>query len=123
MPLEVYQQWQKSGCNYGLYKNEQLVAVWSLVYESTTDWDNLLGKCVLWLHALAINPLYRGQRIGVQAIRMIVEQLTEPLYLLCVDGFLPIYYARLDFVVVQADTKSYAGHDYRMVLMRYEPPT
>jgi GNAT superfamily N-acetyltransferase len=126
LPMRVYQAWQQHHWNYGLFRAGALAAVLSLVEGPLDEWragpDNTI---VLWLHALATAPSWKGRGYGRRAVQCamdIAQARASDLYLLCAEGngFLPAYYASVGFQeVMRASTHDEGLGMLEMVLMRH----
>jgi ribosomal protein S18 acetylase RimI-like enzyme len=125
IPKETYEEWQEQQANYGLFLNDQLAVVFSLVWEPLQGWPGVADRdAVLWLHALATSQQHRQSGVGRQAVRCALHSAsvcTDALYLIFArgTGFLSAYYESLGFKQLKRDTKSYGEYgSYDMVLMR-----
>ena len=123
-PRDSYARWQERDFNYGLFEDDRLAVVFSLVPARLDDWAGRgpADVHVLWLMALATARAFRGRRLGGCAAEAAVG-LAGPrdLYLECVfgGGFLPNYYAAMGFEQLDRTIKHYGHHGgFDMVLMR-----
>lgn len=103
-PYEKYRLWHELRLNYGLFADNDLAAVLSIVEEADDRWrDYLKGRSVLWIRAVAGSDRFRGQGFGRLAVQAAVHQIglehRMPVYLHCYkgSGYLPGYYSRLGF--------------------------
>ncbi len=122
-PLSSLQTWQSLGQLYGVFVDSEPAGIFALTVEQFQDWLDFqhLGEAT-WLRALATHPQYRGMDIGSTAIRYSLKILgtDSPLYLDCVAGFLPQYYARHGFEKLATQDREYTNDGrYRIVLMKH----
>lgn len=118
---ETYLRWQACGGNWGLFDEDDLVAIFTVIREPLHDWpDVTAGGTVPWLRALAVDPDRRGDGLGTRAVLAALELAgtDEHLYLDCVSDFLPDYYARQGFEHVARQVRRYPDGTYDITLMR-----
>ncbi len=119
----TYEQWQAAGVNYAVFRGDRLVGVFSLPRETFSDWTAFADQDpALWLRALATHPDQRGQGTGEFAVQKALEIAGsgQPLWLDCVTGFLPGYYARLGFeILARRVCPDGEGQEYQIALMRH----
>jgi GNAT superfamily N-acetyltransferase len=124
LPLEEFQTRTSEGRNYGLFDGPSLVAVTALSKFSDDHWTDSIGaEPRWWLGALAIRSSVRGRGIGRLTVALAGTEAAAAgateLYLDCVEGPLPKYYAALGFERCAAKTITYrSGNAFPMVLMR-----
>lgn len=120
--VETYRAWQQAGHNFVATDGDRIVGVFTVCREVLRDWPTVApAHPVPFLRALAIHPEYRGQDVGALAVRSALDMVApEALYLDCVSGFLPTYYARLGFEIVHRQTREYPDGDYDITLMRHD---
>jgi hypothetical protein len=125
LPKSVFDNRQKSGQNFGLFCNDQLVVFLSLVKESIPYWQKEIGNAdVWWLTTLASSIDFLGKNLGETAVGRAINFLkgknVTTLYLDCVEGFLPMYYGRIGFKkIIQKDIDFPKCGLSHMVLMKY----
>ncbi len=125
---EEFDQRQRAGNNFGLFKDGHLVVFLSLVKERSPYWGNETDqKQVWWLTTLAAAIDFSGQKLGEIAVTKAVEYLRQngekSLYLDCPEGngFLPNYYGRLGFsIVIEKDIVFPKCGLSHMVLMKHD---
>ena len=114
------------GANYLVTDGTTRVGVFTVVRESLQDWPMIaVTDPVPWLRALATHPDHRGSHVGRVAIRAAIEAARPSpfLYLDCVSGFLPEYYASNGFELVAQQIRSYPDEgSLDITLMRYRIP-
>ncbi len=120
---ETYEHWQERGENFVVLDEETVVGVFSLCRQNMEDWpDATPDEPVLCLRALTTHPAHRGRQIGSTAIQHALRLCgTERLYLDCVVGFLPDYYAAHGFEQVGRQVLEHPEADYDVILMRSVP--
>ncbi len=118
--FETYQAWQKSSANYVVLKSNEIAGIFSLPVEDFVDWPAYQHiDASIWLRALATHPDFRNQQIGEFAIRSALELAGgETVYLDCVSGFLPSYYGKQGFEVIDQQVKEFSDGTYDITLMR-----
>jgi ribosomal protein S18 acetylase RimI-like enzyme len=124
MPLEVYEQRQLRGENFGYFVGDALAVIVSLARQESADWrEETGGQTHWWLKTLATAEEFHGRRLGEQTVAACEMWLRErgekKLLLDCADaGFLPHFYTRLGFQVVARKSIAYpSGDASAMVLM------
>ncbi len=120
--LETYRQWQSDKANYIVTEDDRIAGLLTLCRETLSAWQHVVGASkTRMLRALATHPDYSGRRIGEFAVNSALT-LIEPdeyVYLDCVSGFLPDYYAKLGFeTVARQDHRDDDGSDWDITLMR-----
>jgi GNAT superfamily N-acetyltransferase len=119
--FETYLGWQASESNWGLFDDDELAAIFTLVREPLHDWPDIpVDGAVPWLRALAVDPTRRGHGLGTTAVGAALElvDVSEQLYLDCVSDFLPDYYASHGFEHVARQVRTYPDGEYDITLMR-----
>lgn len=117
--------WQRSGANFAVYRESDPVGVFSLPRAAVCDWPGYDDRPVCWLRALATHPRWRGKGIGTMAVRAALAR-TRPgqvLYLDCVSGFLPGYYGRFGFQVLDRQPLPVPGEPPLDITLMGCPPT
>ena len=121
--LEVYRKWQSEKSNFIVTEDDKIVGIVTLRTETLVDWpDQVAIGPIQMIRALATHPEHRGKGIGEFAMREVILQSANgnPVYLDCVSGFLPEYYANLGFSVVQEQIRDYGEEgSFPITLMRY----
>jgi len=126
LPRVVYEHRQARGQNFGLFNDDTLAVILSLVRERPSHWKEKLGEEELWwLSTLATLPNFRGKKLGEKAVTEALSMLhikgVDEVYLDCVDedDFLPSYYQKFGFRVLARKNITYpSGHAFPMVLMK-----
>lgn len=125
LTLEEFRGRQARGELFGVFEAGRLVATVSLAFEEDDDWDRFLGAAKRWwLKTLAVARTSEGRHVGELTMRACERHLAlaraKEVYLECVDtGFLPAYYERLGYEVLQrADITYSSGNTFPVALMR-----
>lgn len=123
LPFEEFQRRTSDGKNYGLFEGRHLLAVAALSKFTDNHWADSIGlEPRWWLGALAIRSSVRGRGVGKQVVALARVEAAmvggTELYLDCVEGPLPRYYAALGFERCAAKNIIYpSGNAFPMVLM------
>lgn len=117
---EVYEAWQRRGENFVVLAGETIVGVFSLCRQTLPGWGHVVGNdSLLCLRALATHPKHRGRDVGSIAIAHSLKLAgAEHIYLDCVVGFLPDYYASHGFEQVCNQVLRLPEGDFDIALMR-----
>jgi GNAT superfamily N-acetyltransferase len=124
LPRSVYEARQARGENYGLFVDDQLAVIVSLGPGTPAGWADVLTEPqTWWVHTLAAGPDHRGRGLGARTLQRATAHLQErglpEVYLDCLAGVLPAYYARLGFAQLGAKDITYpSGNTFPMVLMK-----
>jgi GNAT superfamily N-acetyltransferase len=104
VPLDIYQQRQERGENYGLLLDNLLCAVVTLTRYRPTSWAEYLpNTSFIWLATLASKRQFKGHDLGrlllAEAERFVQQQGEQSIYLDCYysRGLLPHYYAQVGY--------------------------
>lgn len=99
LPFETYEHWQQFGWNFLVESENQLVGIFSLPLVSLVDWPECTpNQPVQCLRTLAIAPEWQKKGYGRFAIQAALNLVNNrPLYLDCVEGVLPAFYASVGF--------------------------
>jgi ribosomal protein S18 acetylase RimI-like enzyme len=108
---------------YGLWSEENLVCVVSLLSHYPAGWEPIKEEAYHFISTLALDPEYRHKGLGKTCLEMGIAQLSQAgekhIYLDCVDDqdVLPRYYEQAGFDRVALRT----GPDgKKWVLMKYK---
>jgi GNAT superfamily N-acetyltransferase len=125
LPRSVYTTRQERGENYGLFVADQLVVIVSLGPDTPPEWAEVLTESeTWWIHTLAIKSDYHGRGLGAltlqHSLAYLKAQGLSKIYLDCLAGFLPTYYARLGFTQLSAKNHTYPSGNttFPIVLMK-----
>ena len=132
IPLDIYHQRQVDGDNYGLFVDDELGAVVSLLDERPDYWSVYLPDTPFkWLATLASARKFKGRGLGQQTIveaefHLAVQGCAE-IYLDCFygNGILPQFYDSLGYQLVTRRDLDFPAGTFDSVLMRkrlYPPP-
>ncbi len=118
-----FERQQSAGQNYGLFCDGVLAVYVSLSWTTAPEWKNIHGATpAWWLKSLASGSPQNDRGLGgtcvERACAFLTSQGAENLYLDCLYGFLPSYYARLGFAHLDTQNISYPPGVFQMVLMR-----
>ena len=97
--FSTYRGWQDENANYCVLMKGQIAGLATLRNEQLDDWPQFveLGT-VKMLRGLATHPNFHGYGVGRFAVgQLIANQKPAPIYLDCVNDFLPDFYAGLGF--------------------------
>ncbi|HJZ49180.1 MAG TPA: GNAT family N-acetyltransferase [Roseiflexaceae bacterium] len=125
VPLDIYEQRQHQGENYGLLVDDLLCAVVTLTCYRPTSWAEYLPDTnFIWLATLASKRQFKGHHLGrlllAQAERFVQQQGIQSIYLDCYysRGLLPHYYEQLGYNwIVRKDLLFDDGSVHDSVLM------
>lgn len=125
MPRARFDARQDHDENFGWFVSGELAAIFSIVREVTAHWQHVLAgdEPRPWLSTLVMAAPFRGSGLGAyvvtSALKVLHAQGEPTAYLDCSDaGFLPDFYQRLGFRVLDRKSVTYASGDtYPMVLM------
>lgn len=125
LPRSVYAARHKRGENYGLFVEDQLAVIISLYPGTPPEWADILTESeTWWVHTLAIKSDYRGRGLGALTLQHSVAHLRDQglleIYLDCLAGFLPTYYAKQGFTQLAARDYTYpsSSNTFSIVLMK-----
>jgi len=125
LPHSVYAARQARGENYGLFVNDQLAVIVSLNSGTPPEWADVLTESETgWVHTLAIRSDYRGRGLGALTLQHSVSHLRDQglpeVYLDCLAGVLPAYYASQGFTQLAAKDYTYPSGNtsFPIVLMK-----
>jgi ribosomal protein S18 acetylase RimI-like enzyme len=125
LPPEEFRERQARGELFAFFLGGEMRAMVTLAFEQDLDWKKYLTpEKRWWIKSLAVARAHGGRAMGEHLLQRGEAQLaaagaTEA-YLECVDtGFLPGYYARLGYEVLQrADITYPSGNTFPVCLMR-----
>ncbi len=123
---ELYAQRQTDGENYGLFINDTLAAVVSLLNLRPDYWADELpdGDSFMWMATLASSRKFKGQKLGElilsEAEQFLVLEGVPALYLDCIygQGALPEFYTSLGYRQVARKNITFPHGTFDSVLMR-----
>jgi hypothetical protein len=100
LPKETYARRHARGENFGLFENQRLLAIVSLMHAIPDYWHDLVpNPSGTWLACLAVRT--PGEGIGARTVQAALDLLTQgkrlPVYLDCRTGFLERFYCDLGF--------------------------
>lgn len=117
--LVTYRTWQTQRANFIVTDDSRgsIIGLVTLCDERLDDWPDFLELGpVAMIRALATHPDHVRTGIGDFAIRCAIEahdkkksEKQTAIYLDCVSGFLPSYYARLGFVTFAQQIREFDG--------------
>ena len=123
--FETYLRWQQERANFIVTDDSDIAGLVTIRNEELKDWPKYIGLGrVQMVRGLATNPDFRGQRVGQFALTELIKQFgKQPIFLDCVTGFLPSYYAKFGFKVLCEATVSRPTRtgclQYEICLMKY----
>ncbi len=125
VPREEFQERQARGELFALFFADRMAAIASVAFEADTDWLKYISPDQRWwIKTLAVTRQHGGRALGELVIRKCEGHVARAggteAWLECVDtGFLPGYYARLGYEVVQHAEITYpSGNTFPVALMR-----
>lgn len=125
LPREVYAERHAKGENYGVFADDALAAVVTLMEHRPDYWKRWLPNTPYkWMATLASSRKYKGQRLGELAIgeaeHFLALEGIPAIYLDCVygDGTLPEFYTWLGYQAVARETLTFPWGTYDSILMR-----
>lgn len=98
--LETYRQWQADDACFILTEHQHIIGLVTLCREVLSAWQDVVGTApVPMIRALAVHPDHSGRGVGSFTLNHILTRIDrrEWVYLDCVSGFLPDYYAAHGF--------------------------
>lgn len=124
LPESIYAQRHQNGENYGLWLEDELTVVVSLLGEKPSYWqDAVSDKKFCWLATLASRVTFKGRGLGRVALdeaeQWASSQGNQQMLLDCAygQGFLLDYYQQAGYKIVTRNTFLFSGHEYDSVLM------
>ncbi|MFN8451117.1 MAG: GNAT family N-acetyltransferase [Anaerolineae bacterium] len=125
LPPEIYARRQVMGENYGLFVDEELACVVSLIDDRPEYWSEYLPKKRFkWLATLASSRNFKGQKLGELAMSEAEQHLAREglpaIYLDCLygEGVLPKFYTSLGYTQVARKDVTFPGGTFDSVLLR-----
>ena len=107
LPRNVFDDRQRNGDNYGLFKGNDICAIISIVKTCVPWWaDETNNEPKWWFETLATRIEFAGMRLGEETIKRAIGQMrstgSDCVYADCVkgDGFLQQYYEELGFITI-----------------------
>ncbi|MCC6803408.1 MAG: GNAT family N-acetyltransferase [Anaerolineae bacterium] len=124
-PTLLYAQRHVMGENFGLFVDNQLASVVSLIDDRPEYWSEYLPKTRFkWLATLATSRSYKGQKLGeltmVEAEQFLAREGVPAVYLDCIfgDGTLPVFYSSMGYKLVARKDVTFPHGTFDSVLMR-----
>lgn len=124
-PPEVYAQRQALGQNYGLFADDELASVVSLIDFRPDYWAEYLPRTRFkWLATLATSRNFKGQKLGELTMSEAEQQLSKEgvpaIYLDCFygEGVLPLFYTSLGYQQIARKDVTFPHGTFDSVLLR-----
>jgi predicted N-acetyltransferase YhbS len=125
IPAEIYQTRQEQGENYGLFADDELAAVVSLLDYRPPYWEEYLPETPYkWLATLASSRRFKGQGLGELTIGkaelFLADEGYEEIYLDCFygQGVLPQFYGALGYEQIARRDLEFPFGVFDSVLMK-----
>lgn len=120
LPREIYARRHEKGENYGLFVDQALAVVVSLVAGIPGYWAGTPTQPnAVWICTLAAARDFRGQSLGRTAVEMATDYVSQDdVYLDCKPGYLEGFYSSLGFQKVTHS--SFPEYGFEAVLMHFE---
>ncbi len=107
LPEVTYRERHAAGLNYGLFVDDQLTTVLTLKGEVPGYWAAVreFRPPFAWLSTLAVDRAHAGKGLANAALAAAEHHLAsegvQSIYLDCVDGFLPGFYAAAGYTLLE----------------------
>ena len=115
LPISVFSQFVVEQSAYGVFELTEMQALFVLRRKSLAEYASESDGDVLWLSTVCVDRRYAGLGIGRMIIDYVKSNANEAVFLDCVAGVLPKYYASYGFAEVMRK-KLYRK---QMVLMKW----
>jgi GNAT superfamily N-acetyltransferase len=128
LPFDVFLEREREKELFGCFVEQRVAAVVSLALESNPYWPELGTASGWWIKTLAVDRRLRGEGIGRATVRgcedFVWNAGAGEIFLDCVDvGFLPRYYAGMEYTVLGRKEITYpSGNTFHVALMKKEAP-